>query len=256
MKKPVSHVRKLLESQKLLIITFFSIIGSSLLVPIASNHFLPSAPDYANHVALIIQAKMAILEGQFPIRVTPWQFNGWRYPCFQFYSPLVYTFAGLVYCIISNPYVAFKITIWLASTVAGIYTYRSARLLSCSHGASLLAGVAYMMAPYFLININARGAFTEAIAQGVLPVVLFYALRLYLEGARFRTVALASVSWFVLLTTHLITFVYASFFIGLFFLLLILQNKNRKSLKRSLWLDFMKNSHRRIPAAQTAGPIH
>lgn len=72
----------------------YGIIAFGLLEPIASNSILPSAPDHPNHVAPIIQAKKALEEGTFPIRVAPWQHNGWRYPVFQFYSQLPHIVGG------------------------------------------------------------------------------------------------------------------------------------------------------------------
>ncbi|MCX5908402.1 MAG: hypothetical protein NTY64_14760, partial [Deltaproteobacteria bacterium] len=69
---------------------------------------------------------------------------------------------------------------------------------------SLLAGVTYMSSPYLLVNVHARGAFTEAVAQGILPMVLYYSFRCY-ATPRITFFLLASTSWFLLATSHLIT---------------------------------------------------
>ncbi|MCX5908403.1 MAG: hypothetical protein NTY64_14765, partial [Deltaproteobacteria bacterium] len=44
-----------------------------LLSPMADNEHLPKAWDHANHLAHIIEASSALKEGQFPIRIAPWQ---------------------------------------------------------------------------------------------------------------------------------------------------------------------------------------
>src|SRR5262249_13866801 len=72
--------------------------------------FMPytGANDLANHVSGIIEARNALAEGQFPIRVAPHQLNGQRYPIFQFYGNLSYTAGGLLYAAGMDPYRAWK----------------------------------------------------------------------------------------------------------------------------------------------------
>lgn len=222
--------------QNLFIILFFSTMALALMVPLASNMYLPEDPptDYATHTAIVIQAKMAMDEGQFPIRIAPWQHEGYRYPEFQFYSPLPYTIAGSIYQWITpdNPYLALKITLWLALLLGGLYMYRLSNSLIKSRTIGLLAGLMYMSAPYFLINVNVRGAFTEAVAQGILPVCLYYCFNVLhasknstLSSAKLRNRLLLALSIFALCTSHIITFVYSSLFIGLFITALALQDK-------------------------------
>ena len=62
-------------SLKALIPVFFGFIALSLFSAIASNDYIP-AGDFRTHTAEIISAKLALDEGQFPIRVAPWMTNG------------------------------------------------------------------------------------------------------------------------------------------------------------------------------------
>ncbi|MFM7440663.1 MAG: hypothetical protein ACKO2V_19040, partial [Snowella sp.] len=94
--------------------------------------------------------------------------------------------------------------------------------------AAILAGVSYMAAPYFLINVHARGAFTEAIAQGILPIVLFYVFKLYRKPS-INNLLLSALSWFALATTHVITFIYSTIFIAS--LILIISHLSQAPLK-------------------------
>lgn len=144
---------------QLLSVALYALVALALLAPMASDTILPGAPDHANHVALIIQAKMGLDEGQFPLRVAPWQHNGWRYPVYQFYSPFPYTIAGLIYKWVtpSNPFAAYKLMIWLSLSLAGFFLYHLALFLTKSRPASLLAGAAYITAPYFLITSTHAG---------------------------------------------------------------------------------------------------
>jgi len=217
----------------LLVTLLLGIISFSLMAPMASSRVILTN-DHSSHLAYVIQAKMALEEGQFPIRVAPLEDFGFRYPSFQFYSQLPYTLGAIIYKFITptNPYNAYKIMLWLALWVGGIFIYFLAFQLTRYRIAAILAGVAYIAAPYFLINIHARGAFTEAIAQGILPVVLFYVLKLYRQPS-INSLLLSAVSWFALATTHVITFVYSTIFIfGLLLIICRLSSAPLKNLVR------------------------
>src|SRR3712207_4005526 len=83
--------------RSLLVPLLYGVIAVGLLAPSASNEVIPSAADIPPHIGTIVQARMALEEGQFPIRVASWQHHGWRYPVWQFYSPLPYTITALLY---------------------------------------------------------------------------------------------------------------------------------------------------------------
>jgi hypothetical protein len=215
--------------QRILLCIFFGIIALSLLAPLNSNRYLPESPDFSNHVAGIVQAKMALTEGQFPLRTAPWQDQGWGNAFFQFYGPLPYLLGGAVYkwVIHSNPFIAYKIIIWSALLLAGIYLFRLVSWLTHSRPVAILASIVYLASPYLLININIRGDFTESIAQCLIPIILYYTLRYYSKPQDFKRGIATAVIWSALITTHITTFVYSSLFIGLFLLLITLMTENR-----------------------------
>ncbi|MEB3228294.1 MAG: hypothetical protein VKJ27_07910 [Synechocystis sp.] len=197
----------------LLISLLFAFIALALMAPMASSRVIFSVNDHTSHIGYIVQAKLALEEGQFPIRVAPLENFGMRYPGFQFYSQIPYTLGGIIYKFLTptNPYSAYKILLWLALWCGGIFIFRLGNWLTRSPIASMLGGIAYMSAPYFLNNIHARGAFTEAIAQGILPIALFYTLQIFYHPKPWRII-LGAIAWFCLATTHIITFVYGSLF--------------------------------------------
>ncbi|MEL4896486.1 6-pyruvoyl-tetrahydropterin synthase-related protein [Crocosphaera sp. Alani8] len=205
----------------------YSVIALSLMAPMASSKIINgSFNDTASHVGYIAQARTAIIEGQFPLRVAPAEGNGWRYPGFQFYSQLPYFIGGWFYKLVTptNPYKAYKLVIIIALTIGGFYIYRLGFKLTKSRIASVLGGITYISAPYFLNNIHARGAFTEAIAQGILPVVIYYVIQCYLTGKRSYLI-LSAISWFCLAVTHIITFVYGTLFIALLALVVVIKTR-------------------------------
>lgn len=211
----------------ILIVSLYGFVAFCLLIPLMPDDRMGDAPDFPNHVAAIIQAKIAIEQGQFPIRTAPLQHFGWQYPNFQYYSNLPYTVAGYIYKYISltNPYWVFKFLCWVSLTISAVYIYKLTKFLIDLETAALLSGTVYMCAPYFLVNILARGAWTEVIAQGIIPIVLYYSFRCYYSPG-IKYIVSASLAWFALATTHIITFVFSGLFIGLLFLIIVIFQKD------------------------------
>lgn len=214
--------------QSLLLGLFFILLAAILLSPFYSNQFIPNLWDIWNHLAAIAHAKTALLQGQFPLRVSPTEVNNWLYPQFQFYSPTSYTIAGFIYAWITpnNPFLAYKITLMFAIVLGGFYFYYLALWLVRSKYAALLAAVAYLTSPYYIIVINHVGGFNEGIALGILPAVVYYTFQRYFHPENIKTLLCLSLFWYLLATTHLITFFYTS--LCLMILLVILTLKNRR----------------------------
>ncbi|MGP0129510.1 MAG: 6-pyruvoyl-tetrahydropterin synthase-related protein [cyanobacterium endosymbiont of Rhopalodia musculus] len=222
-------------SKNLLVIFLYSMIAIGLMGPMASNSIIFSTGETQAHLAYLIQGRMALEEGQFPLRIAPYENNGLRYASFQFYSQIPYTLGGLIYKFITpdNPYTAYKIMLWGALFIGGLFIYRLSRWLTGNHIAAILAGLSYMSAPYFLNTIHARGAFPEAIAQGILPIVLYYTIRTF-NSPKIYYILLSSIAWFTLAVTHIITFIYGSLFFGIFGVLLVLKKTKNCTLIKQL----------------------
>jgi hypothetical protein len=225
----------------------------------ASDSVLPGALDHANHTASIVQAKMALDEGQFPLKVAPFQQDGLRYPLFQFYSNTPYLIGALIYKYLTpwNPWLALKLVYLLGLLVAGIFVFKVGSILGFDKSTSLLMGVAYITAPYILINIHARGAYTEAFAQFIIPILSYTSLRLVHQPTRFRF-AWTSVAWLLLGTSHVITFVYGtSFYLILVVALYVFRRINVRTalaLVAACGLGWCLSAFQWYPAA-TVGPL-
>ena len=214
----------------------------SLLSPLgsifSSYDFLPNN-DWRAHSGLVIQAKMAIEEGQFPIRVSPWEHQQLRYPEYQFYGVFPFTLSGYLYkiltyshsVILKNPFNTLKMLLLFSISLGGFFAYRFSKLFTKSDVIALLAATAYIFSPYLNFNINVNGDFTDAFAQSILPIALYYSFSiLFSKKIKLGYLIFSSISWFVILTTHLVTFAYSSLFFVLasilFFLLRLTSLKN------------------------------
>lgn len=227
MKKLLQTLQKIQISQNsqqhLTAFFLYSLLAFALLSPTGSGHVIPRQQDAKTHIAAIVQGKMAMQEGQFILRTAPKEYHGWGYPKFQFYGPTLYFVTSLLYSAIApdNPYVTFKIIIFISFLLGGFFIYRLSWRLTKHFSASVLSGFAYMAAPYFLIDAHWRNALAETLGLGILAVVLYYTIQLFLDkNFSIKNWLLTSFSWYFLMTVHLITFINSALFIGIFIILL------------------------------------
>jgi hypothetical protein len=204
---------------------WFSFVSIILLSPLISNVYIPSMGDIFNHLATISQARLGLLEGQFPLRVAPSELAGFHYPLFQFYSPTSYTVAGLIYEWLTptNPFMAYKITLWGCLVGGGFFMYRLANWLIQDRLAAFFAATVYLTTPYFIIAINHMGSFNEVIALCFQPLIIYYTLRCYYDPISLKRTLQTALLWYLLATIHLITFISLSCFMGLFIFFLTAQ---------------------------------
>lgn len=222
--------------QKNLAVFFlYCLLALALLSPTGSGEFIPKEQDSQTHIAAIVQSKSSLQEGQFPPRTAPLEYNGIGYPKYQFYGPTLYSLTGVIYSVIApdNPYVTFKIILFLSFLLGGFFLYRLSLFFTHHFSASVLAGFAYMAAPYFLIDAHWRYALAEVFGLGIVPILLFYTIKLFFNKKfSLKNWLFSSFFCYCLMTTHLITFVNTSLFIGLFILLLS-DKKNLRGLCRT-----------------------
>src|SRR5688572_7559068 len=117
----------------------YLLLAALVLAPFFPKTFR-DAGDLYSVVGGTVEARSALLEGQFPIRVPPHALDGVRYPIFQFYGNLPFTAAGLVYTVLPiNPYAAWKVTAVLSMACGAMFVYLLARRLTRRPLASVLA---------------------------------------------------------------------------------------------------------------------
>ncbi|HEY2584701.1 MAG TPA: hypothetical protein VGI81_02925 [Tepidisphaeraceae bacterium] len=154
----------------------YLLMALGLLYPYRTNALRPTG-DMRVVMSLTLQADHALREGQFPIRVGPECLGGMDFPAFQFYGNLPYAVTGALSILLHNPYTAWKIACLASLVCAGYFMMRLGRWLSGSERAGVLAGAAYLCAPYLLADLNARGAFAEMMAFCLLPAAFYATVR-------------------------------------------------------------------------------
>lgn len=207
------------------------VVTISIMSPLWSDYPVESAAsDLLNHISGIIEAKNAINEGQFPIRVAPNALGGIRYPIFQFYGNFPYTVGGILFLLNIDPYTSYKIVIILSLFIGAFYIYKFGIYSSNNKYASISASIIYLTSPYVLIDIHGRFAFPEIASIGLIPCIFYYFFRV-LHSNKLKNIIMLSFFLILLIHTHnIFSFYTIVFLIFMSILYYIVWKKNLFSL--------------------------
>src|SRR3989344_5720616 len=161
-------------------------------------------PGYFSHhddlqVMRIYEMRKCIEDGQIPCRWVSDMGYGNGYPLFNYYNPFPYYIGGLLSFFIGFIESA-KVLFFIPLVLGGISMYFLAKEI-LNKEAALVSSILYLFAPYRALDSYIRGAVAESFAIAILPLILFFALKLIKEGARKYLVCL-SVSLAAFLTSH------------------------------------------------------
>ncbi len=110
---------------------------------------------------------------------------GYGYPLLSFYGPATYYLASLFVLFGADPALALLLTFVTLLLLAGAGAYLLVYDLADGaegwrrRAAAMVGAVAYVYAPYLLINVYARGAVAEVGAQMLLPWMLWFLRRIF-----------------------------------------------------------------------------
>jgi hypothetical protein len=202
-------------ARRIALLAFYAVLACVVLWPYRGREFR-GAGDLTAFIAGTVEARNALREGQFPIRVTPHQLDRARYPLFQYYANVPYTVTGTLHRAGLDPYVSWKLAMLAAFTAGGLFVHLSAYRLTRNRIAPLAAGASFVLAPYVFTDLNARGAVAELFAMNLLPVA-FYATLRCLASRRWRYVVASAAAWTAVGLSHNITYLFGAILLGLFF---------------------------------------
>ncbi len=193
------------ESIYVALLLVFGVIAIS---PLLQPGYFWGAHDARHDVYFIFQYAKSAAEGIWFPRWSPdWTF-GYGYPFFIVYGPLA-TFIGVViHQFLGLGYEAsVKAVLALSIVGSGLAMYGFVRSW-LGKRAGLVAGVAYMVIPYHLVDVYVRAAMAEAVALAFLPLAL-WGFRAAVLRPRFASVcgaalAFAAIMW----TSNLVALVF------------------------------------------------
>lgn len=185
---------------------------------------------YAMHddlqVMRLYEMDRCFQNGQIPCRWAPDLGQNYGQPTFNYYSAFPY-YLGELFHLVGFTFVdTVKLLFLFSLFFSGIFIYLLAREF-LSENASLIAALAYMVAPYHAVDIFVRGALAESWGLALIPLVL-YALSKTCRSPQVKYALLLALSLGAILTTHNITILISSPLIILFGLYFFWQNPNKK----------------------------
>jgi hypothetical protein len=186
----------------------------------------PDTHDGVNHLARIANYAAALKQGQFPPRWAPTFWGGYGYPVFNYNYPLIN--------ILSLPFMAVNVPVELTMKIlmivfigAGAWgTYMFIKRFT-STGASSVATVAYLTAPFLFNNVAVRGVVGEIAAYALFPHVLL-SLAYLLQSWNRKSMVYFYLSCVFFLLSHNI---FVLFFTPLLAVGALLLHRNAKATK-------------------------
>ncbi|MGD1992395.1 MAG: 6-pyruvoyl-tetrahydropterin synthase-related protein, partial [Anaerolineae bacterium] len=176
--------------------------------------------------------------GVFPVRWMPDAAYGYGYPFFSYYAALPYYLTGALTLLGLNVLAAVKLVQTAGCVAAALAMYAWMLTLTRRRWAGWLAGVAYAVAPFHLVNVYVRGdSLSEFTAFAFYPLILWALDSGGGAGSkqeRPRWVA-AAVAYAGLLLTHNLSAAIFSPFALLYLVLMWLRRKGRAGWRNLAW---------------------
>lgn len=138
-------------------------------------------PGYFSHhddlqVMRIFEMRKCLVDYQIPCRWVPDMGYGNGYPLFNYYGILPYYIGALV-SFLTGFLVAAKLLFLIPIILSGFSMYFFARQLGGVYP-SLVASALYVLAPYKALDTYVRGDVTENFAMALMPLGLYFGLKL------------------------------------------------------------------------------
>lgn len=208
----------------ILIVLIFSILaGWSLLKP----GLLPTH-DGEYHVVRFYEFDKTLRDGNLFPRWAPDLNHGYGVPLFNYVYPLPNYFASLVHLLGFSFIDAFKLNMFLACLVGGLFFYLWSRQFWGNLG-GVVSSIFYTFSPYHFVDIYIRGSVGEVWALAFFPAFL-WAITKLLEKENKKHIILAGIFLAAIILSHnilaIMFFSFIIFYLGLLFYLA----KDKKSL--------------------------
>lgn len=197
------------------------LVSILLLWPLFSGSYFFHHDDF--HVIRVNQMDKCFKDYQIPCRWAPDLGGGFGQPLFNYYAPLPYYFAEIIFLLTGSLTESVKFSFAFSFVGAYIFMYLLGRRLWGDVGGSV-SGVLYTVAPYHALDFYVRGSLGEMWGLMLFPVVFYAAVRLFKE-ANIQNALIFGISIGGLLLAHnLMAFMF--FPLLVIFLLVLLRNKS------------------------------
>lgn len=208
----------------------FALIGFFAAVAMMPSFYfgLTSSNDLAHHFQLAHIVKEALATGEIYPSWAGEANGGYGDVTIRFYPPLSYYFLSAVFIIVGDWYYAGLITFFLIFYLSGIGIFLWAKE-EFSVNQSLAAAAIYIFAPFHLNEIYNNFLFAEFTAGAILPFCFLFITRACQKG-RLQDYLGLSISYCLLILTHLPLTVIGSLAFAIYALVLLRRSEILKTL--------------------------
>ncbi|NOX61139.1 MAG: hypothetical protein GXP42_04220 [Chloroflexi bacterium] len=212
--------------------TFFTFFA---IAPLLKPGYFWAAHDARHDVYFIMQYNITWDEGTLFPRWSPdWAF-GYGYPFFNIYAPGATFIGALLYRVLSLSLEAAVEATLIVTILVGAWGMWFFVRDWLGEKAALVAAVAFVYAPYHLLDIYVRAAMAESLALAVLPWVLWAARRAAFAPGPLSIVALALTYAALHLSSNLVALIFTPL-LGAYLVALALKRvASHTDLKGRVW---------------------
>lgn len=166
---------------------------------------------------------------QIPCRWAPDAGLGYGEPLFNFYGQFTYAFGELFHMTGFSIVDTVKIVFIVSLVGSAITMFLLAKYIWKNNYAALISSAIYIYTPYRAVDVWVRGAYPEAFAFIFFPLIIYFFHR-FVDEARKKWLILLSLSTFLLITTHNLSLVMFTPFMGVWMLYILISKKQLKLL--------------------------
>lgn len=178
------------------------------------------------HIAWLYELHKTLFLGQIPPRFVPDLSFGFGYPLFNFVFPLPF-YIGEIFHLLGLSFVdSIKAVFLISVPLSGIAMYALLRQF-LERNLSLIGAILYIYTPYRAVDLYIRGAIGEIVSFLLLPLIILSVIKIF-QTKGFRWIGVGAVSFASLVLSHNITAYMFFPFVGLLFIIQLLQASAKK----------------------------
>ena len=208
----------------IIIVTLFAAIAGFPLL----HKGLPPTHDGEYHVIRFYEFNKVLKDGNLYPRWAPDLNNGFGVPLFNFVYPLPNYVAGILHSINISFIDSFKISMFMATIIGGIFFYLWSKEFWGRLG-GFVSSVFYTFSPYHFVDIYIRGSVGEVWALGFFPAFL-WAYTKFVNSKRKIFLALSSIFLALIIFSHNILALMFFVFALSYAIFLIFNQREKKQL--------------------------
>ena len=191
---------------------------------------MPRGHDLIYEITRVAEYTNSLKDGGFPVRWSKNLEGGYGEPIFNFFPPLFLIVSAIQIFLGLPVTLAIKVSIFFFTLAGGLGMYLLAKEFYNRNGALLAASI-YIVAPYHIVDIYVRSAYSEYTACSIVPFV-FWGIALVCQDKNFnsRSIVLLSTTGTLFALSHILSLLMYIPLLVIFFLLNMALNRNWKSI--------------------------